>query len=130
MRRFGFVPLLMLALVFLAADCDGDVPPASKSGIEGAVLIGPMCPVERQDSPCPDQPFEATIVIEDGAGNEVARTTSGADGRFRVHVGPGVYTLVPLPPNEGAPPFAAEQLVEVPSSGYVQVSVSYDSGLR
>jgi len=29
------------------------------SGIRGTVTIGPMCPVERADSPCPPTPYAA-----------------------------------------------------------------------
>ncbi len=32
-------------------------PPAT-SGIRGAVTLGPQCPVVREGTPCPDQPYE------------------------------------------------------------------------
>jgi hypothetical protein len=86
--------------MLVAATCNNGTP-AVNSGIEGNVTIGPMCPVERIDSPCPDQPYAATIVIKDASGKEVARAHSAGDGRFRVALKPGSYTLVPQSP-EGA----------------------------
>ena len=124
------VPLLALSLLALAATCGDDGAPPADSGIEGTVTIGPMCPVEREDSPCPDQPFEATIVIENEGGDEVTEVTSGEDGRFRVALAPGRYTLVPQSPSAGAPPQAGKQAVEVLAGAYTQVAVQYDSGIR
>lgn len=122
----------LLVLAALAIACNGGSYSSSNdsSGIEGTVTIGPMCPVVRQDTPCPDEPYEATVVIEDESGDEVATAQSGEDGRFRVSLAPGTYTLAPQSPNEGAPPFASEQQVEVREGAYTQVSVSYDSGIR
>ena len=39
---------------------------AATSGIEGQVLLGPTCPVEREGMPC-EEPYEATIVVWDAA---------------------------------------------------------------
>ncbi len=128
MKFARLLPLLLLAAVLLAATCD--TPPPANSGIEGAVTIGPMCPVERPDSPCPDQPYAATIVIEDDHGVEVARAQSGEDGRFRVDLVPGRYTLVPQSPDGAGLPYGAEQQAEVRAGEYTHVDVQYDSGIR
>ena len=131
MSRRWLVPLLALSLLALAATCGDDgVPPPADSGIEGTVTIGPMCPVVQEGTECPDQPFEATITVLDEGGDEVTEVTSGEDGRFRVALPPGRYTLVPQSPNAGAPPQAGEQAVEVRDGAYTQVAVQYDSGIR
>lgn len=121
-------PLLLLALVLIAATCDNGT--TVNSGIEGTVTIGPMCPVERPDSPCPDQPYAATIVIKDAQDHEVTQALSGEDGRFRVALAPGSYTLVPLSPDGAGLPYASEQQVEVRDGAYTHVEVQYDSGIR
>ncbi len=130
MRR---LPVLLLpflaAFALIAAQCDGNGSPPT-SGIEGLVTIGPMCPVEHVDTPCPDKPYQATIVVEDGQGDEVARVETGEDGRFSVALSPGTYTLVPQWPNEGGPPSAAEQQVVVRDGEYAHVDIQYDSGIR
>ncbi len=121
--------LVAAALALMAARC-GDNPPPSSSGIEGLVTIGPMCPVERVDTPCPDKTYAATIVVLNADGDEVARTQSGEDGRFRVDVAPGTYTLAPQSPNGGGLPHAPEQTVEVRDRDYTHVDVQFDSGIR
>jgi hypothetical protein len=123
--------LFLPALVVLGAACTTTTlkTPSAGSGIEGLVTIGPMCPVEREDSPCPDQPYEATIVIDDAEGHEVRRVTSDAAGRFRVALPPGTYMLVPEVP-ESRLPYAGEQTVEVTAGRYTQVTIEYDSGIR
>ena len=51
-----------LAALFLACKSEEEAPPLT-SGIEGQVLIGPMCPVVQAGTPCPDKPYQATIVL-------------------------------------------------------------------
>jgi len=132
MNRWPFsIVFIALAVFLLAATCDNSHGgPPGDSGISGIVTIGPMCPVERVDTPCPDQPFQATIVVDDAHGKEVTRFDSGADGSFRVALAPGSYTLVPQSPNGGGPPSAGEQTVEVRSGAYTDVTIQYDSGIR
>jgi hypothetical protein len=125
------LPLFAISVLALAATCgDGDTQPPRDSGIRGYVTIGPQCPVVQEDSPCPDAPYAATIVIEDEDGDEVAGVTSGEDGRFEVGLDPGTYTLVPQQPNAGGPPQASEEQVEVVAGEYTDVLIQYDSGIR
>jgi hypothetical protein len=101
--------------------------PAGRTGIAGTVTIGPMCPVQRIDSPCPDRSYEATITIWQG-GNKVAETRSGPDGRFVVDLPPGTYRVVGESP--GTFPHATEQTVTVRAGGLTQIQIRYDSGIR
>jgi Carboxypeptidase regulatory-like domain len=106
-------------------------PPTSlsgDSGIEGAVTIGPTCPVQRIDSPCPDRPYEATISVLDAGRNRVTETRSDADGLFRVALPPGVYVLAPEA--AGGPTRAAEQTVTVVAGRLTAVQIVFDSGIR
>ena len=121
---------LALVFAFLTIACGGAGAPPAGSGIEGMVTIGPLCPVQREGIPCPDKPFEATIVVEDHGGNEVARVDSDRDGRFRVLLAPGRYSLVPQEPNPRVPPYAEEQQIEVTPDAFTQVTIQYDSGIR
>jgi hypothetical protein len=124
--------LLAIAVAVAAlAACGGETAPPADSGVEGLVLIGPMCPVVQEGEPCPDEPFAATIVVRSGDdGKLVATLRSGDDGRFSVNLAPGEYVLVPLSPNEGAPPFASPVTVRVELHRFTQVTISYDSGIR
>lgn len=102
--------------------------PAGESGIEGVVTIGPTCPVQRIDSPCPDRPYAAEIIVLDGARKRVAGVASGADGRFRILLPPGVYTLSPQ--HKNALSNAPEQLVTVVAGRITSVQIVFDSGIR
>ena len=101
---------------------------AGETGIEGIVTIGPTCPVQRIDSPCPDRPYEATISVLDSAGRKVAEARSGADGRFRLLLPAGTYTL--RPEASGAFPHAREQSVAVENGRITPVQIVFDSGIR
>jgi hypothetical protein len=125
--------LLALAAVTLLAACEGDeAPPVTDSGIEGQVLIGPQCPVVVEGTPCPDAPYpDATIEVWSAERTErVATFESDEGGRFRVALPPGDYHLEPQSPNDGAPPTGVPQDVSVPPGRFVEVTVSYDSGIR
>ncbi len=123
--------LVVLALGILAACGSDSEVPALDSGIDGIVTIGPSCPVVQDSgTPCPDDGFAATIVIEDENGDEIARVDSSQDGRFHIGLLPGIYTLVPQSPNPGAPPVAREQTVEVQRGVDTSVTIQYESGVR
>jgi hypothetical protein len=130
---FGFILILGVLLTTYAIGSGSGKPlKVSDGGIEGKVVKGPMCPVERIDQPCPDKPLEADIEIQgpDDQDNKL-RIRSGKDGRFRIALAPGNYKLTPMAPNPGAPPRApGPQSVTVESGKYTQVTIKYDSGIR
>lgn len=101
------------------------------SGIRGMVSIGPTCPVVQfpPAGACDDKPYETTIDIHNAAGSRMAVATSKSDGTFEVSLPPGTYTLKPNTP-QGRMPYAKEQTVTVPATGYVKVTIQYDSGIR
>ena len=101
-----------------------------ESGIRGIVTLGPLCPVAREDQPCPDKPYEATIVIEDSTGVEVARAISGPDGRYSQALQPGTYRLVPLTPSDNILPIASPVTLVLSADEWLTVDISYDTGIR
>ena len=130
MKTFTIFLLLAAVALFLACS-QGSAPAALTSGIEGQVLIGPMCPVLREGTPCPDQPYQATIAVWNAERTEKVRTfTTDEDGRFRLPLTPGEYYIDPQPPNPGAPPTPITQTVTVPPDRFVQITIGYDSGIR
>ncbi|MDQ3879784.1 MAG: carboxypeptidase-like regulatory domain-containing protein [Chloroflexota bacterium] len=96
-------------------------------------MAGPTCPVERAApaTECADRPVAgAVIVLEDASGNEVARTTSGADGTYALSApGGGRYRLVPEPVEGllGTPP---PMTVDLVLGERTVVDVAYDTGIR
>jgi len=131
-RTISILFLSLLALTLLAACSSGPRPaPAAQSGIQGLVLVGPACPGPQTDNSCPDKPYPASLVVQDQAGQEVARLQAGADGHFQVDLGPGSYGLVPQPPKDSILPRAPGEIPVTVSAGqYVSVTVTYDSGIR
>lgn len=121
--------LLTVAALAAFSGCQSAEPlgPDAPQGIEGLVLLGPQCPVQSEEDPCPDLPYAASIDVRRG-GDLVARLRSDDLGRFRVGLEPGDYRLVPEP---GDPfPTAGEQDVTVRAGKYTAVTVSYDTGIR
>ena len=75
-------------------DGGGQPAPAGQSVIEGVVLAGPQCPVLISGSPCPDEPVATEITVTDrSVGEVIGVARSGRDGRFRILLPPGDYTL-------------------------------------
>lgn len=107
------------------------------SGIEGTVLLGPTCPVEREDSPCPPRPG-ANLAVQIYAGGEagmyVANVRTDDDGRFRIDLPPGAYTLDG--PCSGpmkcivAYPRLVPTTVTVESGAFTEVTIRGDTGIR
>ena len=117
------------ALIGLAACDPGDLlGPDATQGIEGVALLGPLCPVHSEQDPCPDRPYQAWVTVRDSGGRFVTRFPTGPDGRFRVGLRPGRYSL---DPESGDPfPVASEQDVDVVERVYTEVVISFDTGIR
>ncbi len=131
MKTIAISLLVAAAVVTLLLACRQEDAPSLTSGIEGQVLIGPVCPVVREDTPCPDQPYQATIAVWNADRTEKVRTfTTDEDGRFRLPLAPGEYYIDPQTPKQGAPPTPIAQTVTVPPDRFVQITIEYDSGIR
>ncbi len=124
-------PAVLIALASLSLAACGLRPSApANTGVEGVMTIGPTCPVQRIDQPCPDRPFAGEVSVRDGSGSEVADVHADAAGHFRVDLAPGTYQLVPVSPHPGVPPSGKPQSVIVVAGAYTHVTLQYDSGIR
>ncbi len=125
---------LLAALLSAAPGCqDLPIPADLDSGITGAVVAGPQCPVVGPDSgpDCADQPLAATVVVKSADSRlEVTRFTTGADGRFRVPLYPGQYWLDPLPVSPTGLPLGKPRSVTVVAGQFTEITVQYDTGIR
>jgi hypothetical protein len=127
-RVLGTWPLALVALALAACDSSKLLGPEAAQGIDGIVWIGPQCPVESPEDPCPDLPYVTTIEILDREQYLVTTLESGTDGKFRVGLEPGLYIIVP---KQFDPyPIAAEQIASVSEGVWTAVTVNYDTGIR
>jgi len=124
MNRF----LLFILSVFLLSACASTPTPAVDTGVEGQVLLGPMCPVVRLDQPCPDQPYQATLTVLNLAGERIAQVQADANGLYKLALQPGDYILHPESPN--GMPHAQDQPFTVIAGLFTKLDIVYDSGIR
>ena len=114
-------------LILLLATCSAQ-PAVAANGVEGQVFIGPVCPVVQEGQECPDQPYQATLVVNNLNGREIAKVQTDIQGRFKIQLEPGEYILHPESPN--VMPFASDQTFTVVNGRFTQIIVTYDSGIR
>jgi hypothetical protein len=126
MKRIA--PVLVAAAFVALATCGGEGAGDDASGIRGQALAGPQCPVEMANSPCPDLPWEGTIVATDTGSGERFTATTDAEGRFELALEPGTYEVTI---DAGSDlPFAKPQTVTVEDGTFAEVAVTVDTGIR
>jgi hypothetical protein len=97
-------------------------------GIEILALLGPICPVESEEAPCPDEPYQAWIQVRNQQGLIVTRIQTAEDGRARIGLASGLYVVHP---ESGDPfPVASDQEVTVVRDHFTEVTVLFDTGIR
>jgi hypothetical protein len=108
----------------------GGPPPV----VVGTVTAGPVCPVERSPAPpnCAPRPVAGAVVIaSDANGGELARTTSSADGTYRLTVGQTGTVVITALPVSGLTRAPAPATVTLDGPGaVVKVNLEYDTGIR
>jgi hypothetical protein len=122
------IKFLIGVLILVLATCSIYSPTPRGSGIEGQVLIGPMCPVMQPGQACPDGPYQATLTVNSSNGVRIAQVKADAQGHFKVQLVPGNYVLHP----EGADGAASagDQAFAVETGHFTQLTVHYDNSLR
>jgi hypothetical protein len=94
MMAFRKFPIILVLLVMAACFSSGQTQPGLGTGIEGVITFGPTQPGPvRADTPGSKPLANATFVVENEKGAEVASFTTDDRGRFRVLLVPGHYTV-------------------------------------
>ena len=122
------IKFLIGVSILVLSTCTLYSPTPRGSGIQGQVLIGPMCPVVQPGQDCPDQSYQATLTVTTANGLQIAQFKTDEQGRFSIPLVPGAYVLHPESPNRI--PFAGDQSFQVEEGRYTQLEVRYDSGIR
>lgn len=103
----SFSSKLILTIILVIAVAGGGVfyfthkPTASNNAlsatIKGKVTVGPICPVERLNSPCPVPPEAYTsrqiILYAANGTTEIKRMNFTSTGTYSFKVSPGTYVL-------------------------------------
>jgi hypothetical protein len=85
-------------LILVLATCSIYSPTPRGSGIEGQVLLGPMCPVVQQGQECPDQPYQTTLTV-----NSLKESRSCSSNPTRRALGPLCGKYIPSQSPNGIP---------------------------
>jgi hypothetical protein len=125
--RLG-VTILYLVLLAACGPRVNDPYEPLVSGVKGQALVGPMCPVMQAQSPCPDQPYQTSLLILKLDGGEVARVDTDAEGKFMLNLPPGDYILHPR--SGSTPPTAADVPFTVLTDQMTNIIITFDSGIR
>jgi hypothetical protein len=116
-----------LSLILLVA-CSPGIP--ANTGLEGQVFIGPICPVVQKGQNCPDQPYQATLVIQTTANRQIIQIYTDTRGNFHLALAPGSYILhLQTLPNRPYPT-GRDQKFNVVAGQFTQVKFVLDSGIR
>jgi hypothetical protein len=92
--RFRKFRIMLVLLVMSGCFCSGQTQSGSGTGIEGVITFSPTQggPI-RADTPSSKPLANATFVVENEKGAEVASFTTDDQGRFRVPLTPGHYAV-------------------------------------
>ena len=104
------------------------VASTTPSGLRGTVVLSPARPVCNEDEPC-TKPAGGYLLLFSRAGAVIARTTTRADGSYRVRLRPGIYAVrAPAAPRVGGG--LRPRLVRVFGERFARVDLSIDTGLQ
>ena len=120
-----FLAVLAAAVVLTA--CGPVADGGSAVVVTGQVLSAPSCPVERVGQPCPPRPVPDAVVVAVIGNDQRGETTSDQQGKFRLMLPPGRYTVRAT--NPGGYASTASEAVTV-STAPVQITLTVDSGIR
>ena len=89
MRSFGLTGLML----FFCTSCDAQGPSSGASGVEGTIKVSPVRPGPIQEGAPSSAPLADTAFTVERAGQPAGSFTTNAEGRFRIELAPGHYTV-------------------------------------
>jgi hypothetical protein len=131
-RRIRFVAVAVVVLTVVAVF--GPWPVAAwwrDSGVTGQTEVGPTCPVLTPGLSCPPGHIGVWLVVtRDGWPSIFSISHAGAEGRFRIGLPPGRYTVRVVWFGSSLPMLRTPELhVTVRPHSFADVVVEFDSGL-
>ena len=127
---FGKFPIILVVLVMAACFSSAQTQSGSGTGIEGVITFSPTQPGPiSADAPSSKPLANAAFVVENEKGAEVASFTTDDQGRFRVRLAPGHYT-VSKKGKKGGPGRFGPFDVDVRADQMTSVTWECDTGIR
>jgi len=113
-------------------------PSASGAGtLSGKVSIGPICPVEQIDNPCPTPPEAYTaraFMVFLGDTSDLTKVAAiihaDSSGNYSVSLAPGIYTVRPAIVGIGYMSKDLPATVTIKSGSTVILNIDVDTGIR
>ena len=108
-------------------------PASNKSGINGQVLLGPTCPVERipPDPHCALKPYKTNLVLTSADQSYViAQFSSDENGNFSIEANPGEYQIRSAAVANILPYCSSSGTIKVTANTYTPAVISCDTGIR
>jgi len=101
---------------------------AVETGIRGTILWGPVRPGPERLGQSDEAPLSATFGVY-VADREVARFKTDKKGQFEVLLPAGEYMIVPDPSTPIFGPQRRKKKVTVPTDGFAEVTLRFDTGM-
>ena len=116
----------LASIAVLTCSCLGSSP---ESGVEGVITISPTRPGPlRRDDPVSKPLSDIVFVVQDGE-KRVATFRTDGEGRFRVLLKPGHYTVLREGPKSSAGSFGPFE-IDILAGKIAKVEWQCDSGMR
>ena len=98
------------------------------TGVEGTTVVDEGCPVLPMESPCPQRPLPARVLVLNHEGAEIAHTDTNEKGEFRIRLSAGDYVLQGQNLTGGPLPSATPVSVTVKDGRMQVVTISFRLG--
>ena len=105
------------------------VAAGSTGAVVGHVTEWPTCPVAHDGNDCGARPYAAHVTAAQG-GAEVAATDADSDGRYRLELAPGDYTVCAKSQPSGGPMGQPCRDAHVDAGRETTVDLMMDTGIR
>ena len=137
-RRPLCVSVVKVFLVLTTIACSTPTTPVDTKStvfgrLSGIVTIGPNCPVQRDDTPCPTPPSAYAarkILVMDEGGTKVLFTVDiDAQGLYVIDLAPAKYRI-DLKPNGIDRASELPAVVDIHANSVTTLNVNIDTGLR
>lgn len=119
--------LLQIVCAACALAVAPGAPAQVSSGLHGVVTRGPTTPVCFVGVPC-TEPAAGVWLTFTRPGAPARRARTGPDGRYRIRLAPGAYSVRTSAAPFGRIPKPAR--VRVPRGRFARVDLSIDTGIR